>query len=229
VSIDVASIRCVTFDCYGTLVDWETGILGAAAVLAGRSIEPHERADVLHGYAAAERQIEAGAYLPYREVLRRVAHELAARFHWSIDSNTEHAISESIVDWPVFDETPGALRTLQERFSVGILSNIDNDLFATTAPKLGIELDLLVTAQQVRSYKPGEAHFREALERTKLPPSAVLHVAESRYHDVAPASRLGCSTVWVNRAAGGVSASGGSDATPDLAVASLHELIEHLG
>ncbi|MEO1130949.1 MAG: haloacid dehalogenase type II [Planctomycetota bacterium] len=228
-SIDVASIRCVTFDCYGTLVDWETGILGAAASLAGCTIEPHERADVLDAYAAAERQIEAGEYLPYREVLRRVAHELAARFHWSIDSHSEHTISESIIDWPAFDETPGALRALQERFSVGILSNIDNDLFATTAPKLGIELDLLVTAEQVRSYKPAEVHFHEAMERMKLPASAVLHVAESRYHDVAPASRLGFPTVWVNRAAGGASASGASDASPDLTVTSLGELIQHLG
>lgn len=229
--IDPAKAALITFDCYGTLVDWESGILGACAAMAGGAIPDADRARVLGAYAAIEREIEAGPYMAYGEVLKRVGERMCEQFGWSGNGN---AIADSIGDWPAFDETPACLRALQEHYKVGVLSNIDDDLFALTAPKLGIELDLLVTAQRVKSYKPGEAHFREALRAMGIQPGWMVHCAESRFHDIEPASRLGIPNVWVDRAMGSGAASGGPAGgvgrkEPDAVVHSLRELIELLG
>ena len=227
-SIDPAKAALITFDCYGTLVDWESGILRACAVMADGAIADADRARVLGAYASIEREIEAGPYAGYREVLKQVGERMCAEFGWSGDSS---AIAESIGEWAAFDETPACLRALQEHFKVGVLSNIDDELFALTAPKLGIELDLLVTAERVKSYKPGEAHFREALRAMGIQPSWMVHCAESRFHDIEPASRLGIPNVWVDRALGSSAASGGPSggAEPGAVVHSLRELVELLG
>ena len=116
--IDPAKIALVTFDCYGTLVDWESGILGACATLAGAPIAAGQRDAVLRAYADVEREIEAGAYMPYREVLGRVAERLCARFGWGGDHD---ALAGSIGDWEAFDETAVCLRALQEHYKVGVL------------------------------------------------------------------------------------------------------------
>ena len=224
--IDPSSIGAVTFDCYGTLVDWESGILRAVGSIAGRPIGADERAAVLGAYAELEHAAQAGAYRRYRDVLREVTGALGARF--ARDAGGAN-IADSIADWPAFDETPGALARLKTRFRLGVLSNIDDDLFPASGARLGVELDALVTAESVRSYKPAPAHFERAIEALSLPAARILHVAESRYHDVAPARALGFPTVWVNRAKGGASASGASDARPDLEVSSLAELCERLG
>lgn len=229
-------IRALTFDCYGTLIDWETGIVDALRPLFGRAGGRLDRGALIAAYSRHERAAESGAYMPYREVLARVEAALAHEFGLGGARDTDDPIlSTSLADWPVFDETPAALKTLGKRFRLGVLSNIDDDLFGITAPKLGERLDLLVTAQQVKSYKPGRAHFEEALRRLQLTPDRVLHVAESRYHDIEPAGELGFRTCWVNRHAqagddNSSSASGPmvSGRAPDLTVTSLAELVRVL-
>lgn len=223
--IDPLSIKACTFDCYGTLVDWETGLLGALRPILDRGACHPSDAHIVSAFAEAEREVESGAYLPYREVCAEVTRLVAHRFAVPLKPGEEHHLALSIRDWPAFEETPAVLRALKARYRIGVLSNIDDDLFAFTRPKLGVDLDEVVTAQRVRSYKPGPAHFEEALRRMGLRPDEVLHIAESRFHDVAPARRLGIRTVWVNRKGGGPSASGPSDARPDLEAGTLTGLL----
>ncbi len=226
--IDVGAIKLCTFDCYGTLVDWERGLLaGVRPVLERHGASPGD-AEIIEVFAREERDIESGSYMSYRDVCAENMRRMAGLFGVALDAGEEHALAESIADWPAFAETPGCLGALKRRFGIGILSNIDDDLFEATSPCLGVELDHLVTAQQVRSYKPGPAHFTDILSRSGLEPRQVLHIAESRFHDVAPAKPMGFPTVWVNRSGGGASASGQSDATPDLEVGSLSELVDRL-
>lgn len=223
--MDLTGVRWLTFDCYGTLIDWERGILAAARPLLPGAAD----GDILARYAALEAELERGAYTPYREVLRQVMAGLGRAFGVSISAQQAESLPESLKDWPAFDETPAALAALQRRFKLAVISNVDDDLFAGTAPKLGVRLDGLITAQQCRSYKPSLNNFRVAMERLKAGPDQVLHIAESRYHDIAPARNLGIRSVWVNRAKGRPSASGGAEATPDLEVATLAELVRRLG
>jgi len=223
--IDSSIVRAVTFDCYGTLVDWESGISEAIARILSRHGARAQRAQIIEMYAEIEGRAESGPYKRYRDVLAEVMREYARRFGAALAPEEDGELAASVKEWPVFDETPSALRALKKKFKLGVLSNIDDDLFAGTRPKLGVELDEFVSAQQVRSYKPGEAHFKEGLKRLGMKAREVLHVAESVRHDVGPAKRLGFQTVWVNRAAGRPSASGRGGATPDLEVGSLGELI----
>jgi 2-haloacid dehalogenase len=220
------SIRAISFDCYGTLIDWQSGLLAAAHPVLRRVNKPMEPAQLYSAFADAERRAEQPPYRSYREVLRSVAGELFGpdASHAELD-----ALWRSIGEWPAFRDTAPSLERLKSRYALAVASNIDDDLFALTRPKLGAALDELVTAQQVRSYKPCVAHFHALRERLKLDASEILHVAESRYHDVEPASRLGFATVWVDRTGGGESASGPGAGKPDLRVGSLSELVGKLG
>ncbi len=220
------TIRAVSFDCYGTLIDWQSGLVSAAGPVLQRLGREMEPAALFAAFADAERRAQRPMYQSYRDVLRAVARELFGSDATAADLDT---LWRSIGAWPAFPDTPQSLARLKTRYRLAVVSNIDDDLFALTAPKLVVALDALVTAQQVRSYKPGEAHFRTLCTRLDLPPESILHVAESRFHDVEPASRLGFPTVWVDRTRGGVSASGPGATEPTMRVGSLSELVEKLG
>lgn len=225
--LDFSRFEALTFDCYGTLIDWEAGILAALdPFIAGLSPRPASGA-LISAYARHERAAETGAYRSYREVLGIVLTGLAREFGFPIGAARAWALAESLPRWPAFAETPGVLARLKARYRLAVLSNVDNQLFNApggSRERLGAPLDVLVTAEDVRSYKPGRAHFDEGLRRLALPADRVLHIAESRYHDVAPARALGIATVWVNRHADRPSASGHADARPDITVSSLAEL-----
>lgn len=227
--IDLTHIRACSFDCYGTLIDWQTGILAALRPrLAARGVAMDDEA-ILRRYAQLEAAAEEPPYRPYRQVLETVA---AGFFGPSATPDERECLWRSLGSWPAFADTPGALARLQKRVKIIIASNIDNDLFALSKPKLGIEPDEVVTAQQVRSYKPGRAHFDEVLRRAGLRAEQVLHVAESRRHDIEPARRLGFPTAWINRTGSGPSASGvptDSSLTPDLTAPTLAALADTLG
>jgi 2-haloacid dehalogenase len=231
-------IRAVSFDCYGTLIDWQAGIEAAVAPLrAGSPSIPHGPALFDH-FAALEREAEKPPYALYKDVLREVA---AGLLDVSGPCELLDVLWRSLGEWPAFPDTPASLRRLQTRFgTLAVLSNVDDELFAMSHARLGtptaadptqLRLDVLVTAQQVRSYKPAEANFRALLKALRLPPDQVLHVAESRSHDIEPASRLGFRTAWVQRQRDS-SASGPATIAglrPDLHVHSLGELCEALG
>ena len=198
-AIDYAQFEAVTFDCYGTLIDWETGLADAfRAVLPAHGVAADDE-DLLARYARYEAAAEAGPYLPYREVLATGLRGVAAEFG-IMPTNEEAAVfGGSVVHWPAFPDSSAALARLKERFRLGVLTNCDDDLFAASNRRLGVEFDWIVTAQQVGSYKPSHANFHALFERLAIPREHILHVAQSLFHDHAPAKRLGLTTVWIDR------------------------------
>ena len=200
--IDLERIQIVSFDCYGTLIDWESGILAALAPFRERYHLGESDDEILEQYAALEAVMESGEYLSYREVLRGVMRGFSQRAGVPESELDLDLLVNSLPEWPAFPDTVDALHRLQKHFGLGIISNTDDDLFADTAQTLGIEFDFVITAEQVRSYKPDIANFRHAMEVFDIPKEDWLHVAQSRYHDVAPARSLGVATVWINRRGG---------------------------
>ncbi len=223
--LDFKPFEILSFDCYGTLVDWESGILAAIAPLLETTGLGAPREEILAAYAMLEAAAEK-TYRPYKEVLRLGMDGLGERFGFAVDAGTREALVRSLPSWPPFPDTRDALRALKTRYRLAIISNTDDDLFAGTARALGIDFDWIVTAQQVGSYKPSPDNFRRALSLFAAPRGKVLHVAQSLFHDVAPAKCLGLSTVWVNRRRGrqGPGATPASTARPDLEVPDLRTL-----
>lgn len=230
-TIDLTKFDALTFDCYGTLIDWNTGVLGALRDILGVRAAETSDSDLLTLYGRFEHEAErpsSAGHKSYRDVLREVVDRFGGHFGFTPTPTQRDALPESIRNWPAFPDTPDALRALKKRYKLAVLSNIDRDLFALTAPKLGVQLDALVTAQDVGSYKPGRAHFDEGLKRLGLARERVLHVAQSLFHDIKPARDLGYSTVWVARGEGAAGASfdGSPDAKPDLIVPDMKSLVE---
>ncbi len=189
--------KTITFDCYGTLIDWRAGLARSFGELLGPGAV--DRADELfQAYARIEAQIEAEEYRPYRQVLSMVAQRLAKRFGFELSPQRAELLAETLPRWPPFGDTNAALALLKQRYRLGVLSNIDGELFAGTARQFEITFDFVVTAQDVRAYKPAHAHF-ERLISMHCNREEVLHVAQSLFHDGAPADRLGLAFVWLNR------------------------------
>lgn len=232
--IEPARIEAITFDCFGTLIDWEAGILSVLRVLCERyGVRPAPAdADLLTLYARLEARAEDGPYRPYREVLAEVAGGVASELGFRLAAADRSLLADSMAEWPAFADTAASLRALKQRFRIGVLSNVDDDLFAGVQPRLGLRgmggLDLLVTAEQVRSYKPAAGHFEEALRQLGMDRAALLHVAQSKRHDIAPARAMGIRCVWVDRQRGRGGASGEGAATADLDVPDLSTLVRHL-
>lgn len=224
--IDWANIEAFTFDCYGTLIDWQAGIRrminGALAQLGRASMSD---AELFRRYSEAERRAEQGPWRSYREVCREVARTLLGK---EAPASTWSMLADSIRFWPAWPDTVGALQALKKNGRLVIVSNIDDDLFRETARTLRVPFDHVVTAEQVRSYKPGRAHFEEALKRLDLPAERVLHVAESKWHDVVPAQAMGFPTAWINRSQGGPAASGSAHVEADVTVTSLRALVDRM-
>ena len=213
----------ITFDCYGTLIDWETGIVDAFQSEAGRDGVTLEPAEILEQYSCEERSVEAGSHRSYREVLTLTALGVAQTLGWPLDLQRAGFLPNSVPSWKPFPDTNPSLARLATHFSLGILSNVDDDLLARTIQHFGATFEILVTAQQVRSYKPGHAHFIEA--RRQAGQRKILHVAQSHFHDVVPAVALGIPVVWVNRKAERL---GESDPRPTRQVSDLSQLCEIL-
>jgi 2-haloalkanoic acid dehalogenase type II len=192
-------IGWITFDCYGTLIDWESGIFQAFSTEAARAGWTIERQALLAAYHEIEPQVEAGEYRRYRDVLAESAVLIAERFGLPIPRERASFLAESLPSWPPFPDTnPALARLAAAGVHLGILSNVDEDLLAGTRRHLDAEFDLIVTADQVRCYKPGLAHFRAA--RQRLGPSPRwLHAAQSYLHDVDPCKALGIPVAWINR------------------------------
>jgi 2-haloacid dehalogenase len=197
--IDFARFDALTFDCYGTLIDWEAGLLAAMRpILAAHGLTVDDD-DLLERYARHEARIEAGPYLRYREVLARALAGVAAELGFTPKDEELAAFGGSVVDWPAFPDSADALARLQTRFRLAVLTNCDDDLFAASNRRLGITFDEVVTAQQLGSYKPDPRNFRALVDRLGLPSERILHVAQSLFHDHVPAKSLRMTTVWVNR------------------------------
>jgi 2-haloalkanoic acid dehalogenase type II len=198
----------ITFDCYGTLIDWEAGI--SAAFAAAADAQPLDRTQVLKAYAEIEPTVEAAPYRRYRDVLTETAQLVAERLGWPLSQEGARFLPQSLPDWPPFADTNPALeRLMAAGYSLGILSNVDDDLLAGTRRQFTVPFDLIVTAQQVGSYKPAHTHFTEA--RQRLADKRWLHAAQSYFHDVIPARALGIPIAWINRKREAASDGGGAD------------------
>lgn len=221
-----ADAEVLTFDCYGTIIDWETGILAAMTpLLAAHDVAPPTH-EILRLYAGFEAEVESGAYKRYADVLREVVRRFAAHYRFELASGEEETLVASLPKWPAFADSAGALNRLHEQFELAILSNVDDDLFAQTQNALGVKFDWIVTAQQVRSYKPAPGHWERILELTGRPKETLVHCGQSPYHDIAPARALGIRSVWVRRR--GFGATLPAEAAPDLTVTTLGELADAL-
>jgi len=216
---DFSRFEWLSFDCYGTLIDWEAGLLGYLQPLLKSKGCAVSDARILALYSEFEPREQAGQYRTYREVLASVVRDFAQELHFEVSDDEAAELAESIRDWKPFPDTVPGLQRLRTRFRLAVLSNIDLDLFAYTSRKLLVPFDGVVTSHDVRSYKPSLNNFEALLRRLAIPRERLLHVAESLYHDVAPAQRLEIATVWVNRRQGKeAAASKLANVKPDLEV-----------
>jgi 2-haloalkanoic acid dehalogenase type II len=219
-----ADYDVITFDCYGTLIDWEQGIREAFAALAqaeGAAIDP----DVaLADYHAIEPEVEAEEFRSYHDVLAETARRAVERQGWALSAGAGQDFAARLPEWPPFPDTDAALARMSAAgYRLGILSNVDDELLEATLRYFSAPIDLIVTAQQVGSYKPAHGHFIRARER--LGGLRWLHAAQSYFHDIVPASALGVPAVWVNRKREPLPQDG---PTPLADVATLAELVEWL-
>jgi 2-haloacid dehalogenase len=224
--LDYGAFDALTFDCYGTLIDWEAGITTALRrILAAHDVDVDDER-LLEGFAASEARLEAGTYLPYRTILAATARSVGRQVGIEVTDDEAAGFGHSVGDWPAFDDSTRSLRILRRRFKLGVLTNCDDDLFAASNRRLGVDFDWVLTAQQLGAYKPNPHNFealRERLHRDGIAASRILHVAQSLYHDHAPAKRLGFHTVWIDRRHDrpGSGATPAADAHPDATFPSM--------
>jgi len=226
IRLDFHRFTHITFDCYGTLIDWESGILTALGAMLARHAVAADEEQILRLYTKYEAQQENGEYRSYRKVLEGVTERIAYALGLASTPEDQAALPDSVGQWPPFPDTVAALTRLKARYKLVVLSNIDDALFAATQQRLQVPFDSVITAEQVGSYKPARAHFHAALQQLGVPREQILHVAQSLYHDHVPAKALGFSTVWVNRPSrlAGTGLSLPVRATPDLEVPDLKSL-----
>ena len=197
--LEFGRFEALTFDCYGTLIDWEAGILaGLRRVLGPRGVEPPDD-ELLEAHAGFEAAAEAGAYAPYREILGSCLLQVADRYGVEPAADEAAAFGDSVGRWPAFPDSADALARLATRFRLGVLTNCDSDLFARSEGRLGLTFDWVVTAQSIGSYKPDPRNFEALIAQLGIPPDRILHVAQSLFHDHVPAKAMGLTTVWIDR------------------------------
>ncbi|MCC6675535.1 MAG: HAD hydrolase-like protein [Phycisphaerales bacterium] len=233
--LDRRTLKVVTFDCYGTLIDWEAGLLGVLRPLFAKRGLPAEEDNWLESYAILERYAEGSdgrGYRPYWQVLREVMAGLDASYKLRLSEDELGLLAESLPGWPVFADTLGVLQRLRSAgLVVGVISNVDEALFRGTCEHSGLRPDWVVTAERCRSYKPSLNNFRVAASEHGLEKASWLHVGQSLFHDIEPASELELRSVWVDRRSGriGPGATYPGVATPTMRVESLEELAVALG
>jgi 2-haloacid dehalogenase len=233
--VDADKYEVLSFDCYGTLVDWESGIVsGLRPVLRAHGVEASDD-EILDLHAGTEHRLqsasEEGGYVKYRDVLGEEVREAGRRWSFEPDTSEVGALPDSVRYWLPFPDTVNALHALKSRYELAIISNVDDGLFALTARYLEIEFDYIITAEQAGTYKPSLGNFELALKRIGAPPGRILHVAESLFHDHVPAKKLGLDTAWVHRRAfkGGFGATPPAEADFDIEVPDLESLVFVLG
>ena len=219
------NIEWVTFDVYGTLIDWEGGVWDAFEAEANRDGFTIERDQVVNLFLEVQKEIQAGSYELYAEVLRRTAVRIAKELGWPLEPSRSGFLPDSVQRWKPFKETNAQLDRFAKKYNIGLISNIDDKLLGLTRRHFRTDFDLVVTAQQVRSYKPDPAHFKEAARRIGGKKGWV-HVAASYYYDVEPCLKKKIPVIWVNRDKVELEA---GQKKPDAEVSTLREAAKLLG
>jgi 2-haloacid dehalogenase len=201
--MNLRDFKVLTFDCYGTLIDWETGMIDALTPLTSRLGGTLTRNQILEAHARHESsQQRQTPYKRYRELLALVYRRLAEKWNISVDWEECVRYGESIKDWPAFPDTADALQYLKQHYKLVILSNVDNESFSASNKKLGVAFDAIYTAEDIGSYKPADANFEYMIQMLKsrgFEKSDILHTAESLFHDHVPANRHGLHSCWIYR------------------------------
>jgi 2-haloacid dehalogenase len=218
-------VTFVTFDVYGTLIDWDTGVYDAFRKEAERDGFTIERDELIPLFYEVQNQIMAGSYELYAEVLRRTAVQIAKELGWPLEPSRSGFLPDSVKRWPPFKETSPVLQKIAKKYKIGLISNIDDKLLGETRRHLPLDFDLVVTAQQVRSYKPDPAHFTEC-ERRIGGKKGWIHVGASYYHDVEPCLKKKIPVIWVNRSKQTLES---NQKKPDAEVNTLREAAKLLG
>lgn len=219
--VDFSRFKALTFDCYGTLIDWETGLLGAMRPILRAHGHDLPDAQILSVYGELEPK-EQNPYRRYYEVLANVVRKFGSRLGFSVSNEEANSLPESLKTWRPFPDSNAALQKLQTKYKLAVISNTDDALFAATSKHFAIKFDEVVTAEQAEAYKPSTEPFLLALKRLGLPREQVLHVGQSVHHDVLPAKSLGMATVLVTRR--GFGATKPTPGEPDLKVPDLEAL-----
>lgn len=224
--LDLRAFEVLTFDCYGTLIDWEAGLLAAYDAVLRAHAAAADRDRLLTAHARHETRWEGGPYLSYRDVLVRTLRDVLGELGVTPQPVEAEAFAESVGRWPPFPDSATALAALAERYRLGVITNCDNDLFERSRESLGIEFEFVITAEQARSYKPSLNNFELALEQIDVPAQRVLHVAQSLFHDHVSARQVGLASAWVDRRRGqsGWGATPPASAEPDLVVPDMATL-----
>jgi 2-haloalkanoic acid dehalogenase type II len=230
----LTDFRVLTFDCYGTLIDWETGIMNGLRPLLGKKAAERSRDEVLASFARHESAQEAETPdMIYSELLAQVHHRLAKEWGIAASEADHRAFGGSVGNWPAFADSPASLAYLKQFYKLVILSNVDRKSFAESSKRLGVAFDAVYTAEDIGSYKPDLINFHymiNALKRSGHTEHDILHVAQSLFHDHAPANAVGLCSAWIDRRSGAA----GSGATPpppggvryDFRFSSMAELVE---
>jgi 2-haloacid dehalogenase len=211
--MQLTDFKVLTLDCYGTLIDWETGIVNALRPLFGSQLVERSRDDILAAFARLESEQEAATPdMTYSELLTLVHRRLTEERGIAATAADHRAFGSSVGNWPAFPDSTAALAYLKQFYKLVILSNVDRASFAKSQRQLGVEFDMIYTAEDIGSYKPDLKNFRtmiDGLQRSGHPASDILHTAQSLFHDHAPANVVGLRSAWIDRRSGG-----GSGATP---------------
>jgi 2-haloacid dehalogenase len=220
--LDYDRFEVLTFDCYGTLIDWEAGIASALREALPALAAVGDDA-LLEEFARHEAAAEGADYRSYRAVLATCVSAIAAARGLELSDTAVARFSESVRDWPAFPDSAAALARLHERFRLGVITNCDTDLFTASNERLGVEFEWVVTAETARSYKPSHRNFELAFAAIGIPRERILHVAQSLFHDHVPAKQLGLATVWIDRRHDrhGYGATPPAEATPDATFPSM--------
>ncbi len=216
----------MSFDCYGTLIDWEEGIWNTInKILARRGINKR-RESILSLYAQIESRAER-EYKPYKEILKEVMGEIGRVLGIELEEEEKYALVKSIPYWPAFSDSKDALMRIKEDFRIAIISNVDNDIIEETIKNLGVDFDFIITAEMAKAYKPDLRVFKYAEDIMQVDKSNWFHTAQSIYHDIIPAKKLGVKTVWIKRR--GFGATPPANAKSDFNFLSLEDLANNIG
>jgi 2-haloacid dehalogenase len=223
--LDFSRFQAITFDCYGTLIDWETGILAALRPILATHKQDRTDSAILELYAELEPKAQSGPFKPYRQVLEQVVRGFGEKLGFQPSEGEVQSLPDSLQSWKPFPDTVAGLEKLKTRYKLAIVSNVDDDLFAATALQLKVSFDQVITAQQAQAYKPSAEMFQLAIRKLGLPADRILHAGQSAYHDVVPAKSLGFATVRVYRR--GFGATQATASRPDLEVPDIKTLAEY--
>lgn len=189
----------ISFDCYGTLIDWKSGVLETLTPLFDQYLLDISQEEIFNLFSRFDREIISGEFIFYRNVLKEIMKSFSKELNLNLSEYDLTALQDSLQNWRPFEDSVRVLKILKNNYKIALVSNIDNDLLELSNLSLEVQFDYLVTSENCRSYKPSQTNFIQALKTFDVPADRVLHVAQSLYHDIIPTNELGMDNVWVNR------------------------------